>query len=197
MNLIADFLLTNKLDTKPLYLHGASSGATFALKLPRELQARTADLLRCGDDARLPAQSVHALRGLRAARRRLRQDAADGGSSGSGSGNGSGLSSGISCKLLPNYELPPAWKMQLIARQLRGIISSVCRGAGAGGCCCCCTHAGMVVAWLRGAGGGRSLRSGPQSCSLTPTSPRPRPFPTTAANSCVNSGAQQLGHLPA
>lgn len=122
MTLIANFLLDHKLDGKPLYLHGMSSGATFALKLPRELQARQADLERCSKEKAVTAKSqrgkskkpaARSRRDLLGERRSVQE--VGGGEDGLGS---------ISCKELPAYQFPSPAKMKLILRQLRGIISS-------------------------------------------------------------------------
>ena len=122
MTLIANFLLDHKLDGKPLYLHGMSSGATFALKLPRELQARQADLERCSKEKAVTAKSQRSKSKKPAARSRRdllgeRRSVQEVG------GGEDGLGS-ISCKELPAYQFPSPAKMQLILRQLRGIISS-------------------------------------------------------------------------
>ncbi|KAI7839268.1 hypothetical protein COHA_006966 [Chlorella ohadii] len=130
MTLIANFLLDHKLDNKPLYLHGMSSGATFALKLPRELQARQADLERCAKEGggavsakseRSKTKKARSRRDLLAERRTLAAAPSD---EEEGGGEAGGLSS-INCKELPDYQFPPVAKMQLILRQLRGIISTV------------------------------------------------------------------------
>ena len=63
MHVLADFLTEQGLDKKPLYLAGASSGATFAVKLPSYLlRFATAD--RCVPAHERPAT---AKRGLKAA----------------------------------------------------------------------------------------------------------------------------------
>lgn len=134
MTLIANFLLDHKLDGKPLYLHGMSSGATFALKLPRELHARQADLERCKGSATVSAKSERSKTkskkssssksrkssSSRSSRRDLlvqRRSLQEEGEAPSGLGS-------INCKELPAYQFPAISKMQLILRQLRGIISS-------------------------------------------------------------------------
>lgn len=199
MTLIANFLLDHKLDNKPLYLHGMSSGATFALKLPRELQARQADLERCAKEGggavsakseRSKTKKARSRRDLLAERRTLAAAPSD---EEEGGGEAGGLSS-INCKELPDYQFPPVAKMQLILRQLRGIISSERQGW---------MHAGMLaVAW----GTEKAAQVARARCRSRLPFASGLPFLTLISHlpgcplllpSRVNTRAVQLEHLPA
>lgn len=170
MTLIANFLLDHKLDGKPLYLHGMSSGATFALKLPRELHARQADLEHCKGSATVSAKSERSKSKSKKSRKSKPKKSSSSRSSrrdllvqrrslqAEGEEAPSGLGS-INCKELPAYQFPAISKMQLLLRQLRGIISS--------------EHGRVVPVWAArwGWAGGRQLTfwratSGPSRCSL-------------------------------